>query len=346
MTTCNPPTNPPLGDEKLCSGYGLSGDALFQYWCENDCQTTYSKLLFDVGSGGVLAYVPTNLPQVQNDFTNLFNTFLTTNDFTDNTSDRTYSPFQTTLVSACQNDAIPGGCAGFLNTYCQSYTRTQVSLSPILAELCGCFVPEDPSYAQYNVSQVCDPLCHRIDAIQLYDPTTGDKEECKDTVCVIDQVNINISKASVGGGGINFYQACVGCTQATPCECIVSNTNVSQTLQEVGINVSFNQYCGPDSVCVQLDAQGNATTIPCPTGGTGSNPTATASSAIPAIIIIVVILLAVFLVFIFLAIKGDHPKTTNVSIEETGVTPSIPNISPSSLDQLQAMIPPNPISQP
>lgn len=316
-----------------CSGYnGLSGAKLFNYWEINNCPVAYAQVI-NTGANGTLQYNPANQLAVQDDVTHLFDTYLSTNQITDNVTSSSYNSFQNTLLDLCIDPTLPGVCNNFLTGFCANRTRSSVQDSPILIDFCGCYVPPDPEYLKYTLGTPpcligatgcmgctggetgcagqpsCDPLCHRaLTSQKAYQPT-GDFITCSQNICVIDNVTINATGAQIAGG-INFNTVCFGCGGAEGgpgCLCVVSGVNVSGTFASVGLGTNYNQFCGGNSVCLVTDSEGNVVS----SGGcTGINPlnipisTATQLPNLGIIFIMILIVLLVFFIGIAATFEG------------------------------------------
>jgi len=295
----NPPPAP-FEDELQCSGYNLSGGALFSYWEQNNCIGTLSTILGS-NSDGTFSYNPNNLTRVQNDVNNLFCTYQNTNVITDSTTSPGFNSFQNTLLAMCLDSRLPGVCdQAMKQRVCSNQTRNTVSNSRVFADFCGCYVPINQSFIKYTENEACDPLCHRSSTVQLSNPATGELLSCADNICVIDDINVNLNQSTVGG--ITFNQLCGGCVNSSsPCECIISGVNVTNTMSQVGIGAQFNQLCGPNSVCLAIQGN-NDIVVPCQTVNPNNLPIPNLYEGIPwiillAIFIFIIIVIAVFLIY-------------------------------------------------
>lgn len=267
-----------------CSGRIGSGQTLFNYWDNNDCPGAYNAVLnssVTLGKNRRLMYDMINLNSVQSSVNQLFNTYLQTNTITDSVTSG-FNTFQNTLLDLCINPALPGVCTTFLNGYCSQFTRQQVINSPILTNFCGCYVAPDPIYLQYTLGTppcrtgnpgcagctagttgctgqpACDPICHRALTSQKANPITGTLIKCPQSICVIDNVVVNINSTTVPGG-INFNNVCSGCGGGdgnSGCLCIMSGINVSTTASNIGLGTNFNQFCQGNSVCLVQNETG------------------------------------------------------------------------------------------
>lgn len=333
-----------------CSGGIGSGTQLFNYWLENNCPSAYAQAI-NTTPGGLLEYNATSQAEVQQKVVELFNTYFITNTITDDVTSTSYNNFQNSLLSLCINPTLPGICTQFLNQYCGQYTREQANNSPILIDFCGCYVPPDPTYLQYTLGSpecnegvsgctsgctagntgctgqpACDPLCHRAMTSQKANNDTGFIITCPQTICVIDDVTINITESDVPGG-INFNTVCSGCGGASGgdgCLCIVSGTNVSATMSQIGIGVNFNQFCGSNSVCIVEDSAGNIISEGACTQINPANIPVSSFSSIPNIgIVILIILVVIIILFVAIAARSSPQKIDRPTILEE--TPPVPN---------------------
>lgn len=262
----------------LCSGGAGSGNALFEYWDSHDCILAYQEVL-NTDSNGNLQYTTEKLGVVQELVSDLFTSYQSTNVFTDNVTNPQYSNFQDQIVGLCSNSSLPGVCGTALTGFCANKSRSLVTQSRILTDLCGCYVPPDPDYLKYTLGTpecqvggpdckgcspasptcigqpACDPLCHRANTSHKADPTTGNIITCSENICVIDDTIISATNSHTGG--ITYNQVCGGCQQADGCLCVISGVNPADAVGRVGLGANYNQFCGPSSVCLTEDDEGN-----------------------------------------------------------------------------------------
>lgn len=284
-----------MSKEAICAGTTLSGTALFAYFRANDCPAVFASIL-NTRPDGTSGYNPANLPQIQGDVKTLFNNYLTSNILTNNIADPRYNSFQNDLLQLCTDPRLPGVCEPFVQNYCKAYSRSTIGNSPILASLCGCYTTPDPNYSKYAGPE-CDPLCHRVNTIQRPNGV-GSVLRCSNTVCVIDDVAINLEQ-SIVHGGVNISQICPGCQGNSLCVCIASSSDLSNLFTQAGIGNQFQQLCGTQSVCLQDTAAGPVST-PC----ANIVPTiAPVKENVSWIVIIIAIVVVIFVIILFLAIK-------------------------------------------
>lgn len=306
-----------LGTVDACSGKTTgAGDALFDYWCEHDCPTTYSKFLF-LPEGSVNnppTYNQASQAQLQDDIVTLFNTYFQTNTITDNINSPAYNSFQNDLLSLCLDTALPGICDKQLTQYCAQFSREQVSNSPILTDFCGCYTPPDPNYLQLSGTGVCDPLCHRTLTVQKAFLENGAFDTCSANVCVIDDVAITIAESTLGEG-VNFTSICPACggKNSNACFCIISGINLTSTLSSIGV-YNVNEFCGTGSTCLIEDSNGNIiSSKSCEDVNTGIPVPAYAYWPSVGLIVVVVIVL-ILLVFVFLATRYNFDEKKKQAI--------------------------------
>lgn len=263
MTECQPTL---FSTVEACSE-NTPGTTIFDQWCDYDCIGTFSNYIY--GGDSVLKYNATNQLSVQQNVTDLFNNYLSTNVITDDTDDPGYSNFQNTLLSMCTNPTLPGICDDFLTGWCEQYTREETINNPTLTSFCGCYVPPNPNYLKFTVTPPgcvgkkcteqpqCDPLCRRSTTVQKAVQEAGTLITCSQNVCVIDQVAIDIVNSQIGNN-VNFTSICPACGggNAKNCLCVIAGVNVSSTLGNVGI-ANINEFCGEGSVCLVEDSEGN-----------------------------------------------------------------------------------------
>lgn len=136
-----------------------------------------------------------------------------------------------------------------------------------LRSWCGCFTktitfnktPDVPNFPK-TFPNSCLPTCIVPEAVKLLDPENpGDFEQCNASVCVIDDITIQVYESS--GGPITFNQICTACISdpSSPCICIVQadldGSRIGEGSEDLKVN--FNQVC-PFSVCFkQIGDDGN-----------------------------------------------------------------------------------------
>lgn len=238
-----------------CKGEnGIVFPQFMELWTQSTfCWDYYYNLMFN--TGGRPIYNPDTLKIVQSDFSTLFNNYLNAGYALTQPGDPKYNSFQEVLLQICNK--YPGSCQTFLESWCPANTdATSMSSNTGLTNFCGCYVKN----SSFDVSQKCQPLCHRVATVKLPDGLGG-IQQCTDNVCVIDNVSITAAQTDSRSTNVSFTQVCR--CPAGKCKCILSDPNFYGL---VG-NVSFNQVCGDGSVCYTTSSNPNQAPVEttCPT---------------------------------------------------------------------------------
>jgi len=329
----------PVGDgtdpSTCATGSPPTLDQLKQVWQTNDCPNLYIDILYGTPLGTTppscsRTYNPDQLSRLQADANNLLTTYVGYGkEFTDRTGSAQYDVFQEQLIAMCANQQLPGVCDLFLggqNGYCSQFTRDQIGSDRSLNQMCGCYAPS--SYGD-TVGVQCDPLCHLTSTVQRIGNCSSGTDpscvpcmanRCSNTVCVIDDVNINL----VGGSTSKvpaFVQICPGCLDPNnPCTCIISSdTSVTDTLYRSGVGPTYTQYCGNDATCLVGDEQ-----VACPLPSTFAPPTGGSTFIIIFVVILFIILLFAGLIMLATKHTVKETYTTNNQQGYSAVTGPVP----------------------
>lgn len=170
---------------------------------------------------------------------------------------------------------FPGLCQDALQEICSNKTAQRISLNPAVAQWCGCHLPsgeyEDYS-VKFNIPPECTPMCNRAGTIPIVG-INGDPVNCRQNICLIDGVTVNLINAQVGGG-IEFNQVCSNCPVGAQCSCVISNTTLDIENSTIGGNVvPVAEGCG-SFICSQTNpgtTGPNTLSVPCGTTA-GFNP--------------------------------------------------------------------------
>jgi len=215
---------------------------------------------------------------------------------------------------------LPGVCQEGLGEVCADKTMDQMSINTLLAQWCGCHMPNENylEYSQkYNIQKPCTPVCNRLGTI----PLTGINNNpinCKQNICVIDDISIDIINTQIGGG-LNINQLCNNCTGGQ-CTCIISNSNIEIRNSIINNNVNaITNKCGTFN-CTTLNPGTNGMgptliTVPCSDINynpyeeydkelTIKNNQARKNSWIYTIIIALLALVAIYLIILYV-----HPSS-------------------------------------
>ena len=227
-----------------------------------------------------------------------------------------YNSFQDALRNNVCN-AYPGLCKSALNSVCSQYTLSDIVNNPELSFWCGCYLA-DTEYNQYTntyqVTKECTPPCNRAGVIPLASGN-GQPVACRQNVCIIDDVTINLIQSQVAGG-LQFEQACGNCGDNGVCSCVISNESLTAVNTQVGGSLVFNQNC-VSANCTKV-INGQSVSVPC--NDFTSNPIATyqsqeynnANATIKTRNIIILIALVAFLIIIFIALLILRPKFNTI----------------------------------
>nr|QBK93674.1 MAG: transmembrane protein [Pithovirus LCPAC404] len=153
----------------------------------------------------------------------------------------------------------PGLCETALtNRVCAGETSSSVTLNPFKLPFCGCYLG-DEFYAKYvntfQVTKECTPLCARNGNIGLVEADGITQNLCNQDVCIIDDVNIQITNMQGQIGNVTFSQTCGGCNndQSTAtCQCVIQGENIIATDGLIN-DINIVQDCGAQNfTCTQI----------------------------------------------------------------------------------------------
>ena len=108
------------------------------------------------------------------------------------------------------------------------------------------------TYSSFGVERKCDPACTLGEGVRVgVAPGTSNlEEECDQTICVIDNVKLDILGGS-NVGNISFSQACGQCG-GQACRCFITNTTLTSVDSVIG-DVDITQQCGGTPSCYLSD---------------------------------------------------------------------------------------------
>ena len=155
-----------------------------------------------------------------------------------------FNPFQDLLYD---NICCPyaGICQDALENACATNTAQRISFNPELNKWCGCHLPaaEYLDYSsRFNVDVPCTPMCNKLSNIPVTG-INGTPLRCEKNICIIDDVNVNLVNAQIGGG-ISFAQVCGSCPEGE-CSCIIDNTTVDVINSTIDGNFApIGEGCG------------------------------------------------------------------------------------------------------
>jgi hypothetical protein len=298
------------------NGQNLSLDEWRDYFINvkgdhTDCTTIFERI---INSSPGHTYNRKGFEQVMEDFNFAFASYFLTDNWNNGKGGHTfstpgqkeYTDMQSILISACSNNPeyhLQGACQNVSEYMCKSCDVENVTGNTDLLKLCGCSVSSLKNSQIYGtVPLACDPLCSHEQVSKKRDVITGDVEECNATVCVVNNVNINVTESTIGG--TNFTQVCPQCTSSGDvCKCIIDAT-IPTITDKVGITSSFRQYC-PNAICLQVDnLTGKETVVDCDNAISSLTPK-TYNFPIPTWVwIVVLFILLIFILIIYSAHSG------------------------------------------
>ena len=165
-----------------------------------------------------------------------------------------------------------GACDQVLGRICAPYDRTDLLADPELQELCGCHMgpsaPGRPTYPYPQAKFSCDPICLNAGTIP-----NGAAPTCTQSVCVMDNIAVNIINSSTGN--VSFDQVCSGCGGSGDenCVCYISDVAVNVINSHTG-SLNLSQNCGscytfPKGDPTNVTKVDCGTFFPTPSGGGG-----------------------------------------------------------------------------
>lgn len=231
-----------------------------------------------------------------------------------------YDPAIEDVVKVCSS--YVGGCDNTLSAVCSGFTAQELGGNPNQARLCGCFMAPaeyDKSGGVFGVGKECSPTCLLQSAVKPRDPSNQtDFLRCKQSICIIDDVTINILGKSTAGN-ISFNQACSSCSggpnSSSSCVCNISDVSITAVESTIK-DTSFVQQCGgPSQVrCFKRDINGVPRPIPCdnldPAKSNNTTTTSLTSSRLRTILIvsIIVIVVIIIIVIVVLLLRRNQPS--------------------------------------
>ena len=214
------------------------------------------------------------------------------------------SEFEPIILKACLTS--PGICDDALtNTVCANENESSIVLNPFRITYCGCYLNES-AYAKYinqfQVTKECTGLCNRKGNIGLVAADGATLLPCRQSVCIIDNVNVSLTGAQSQIGNVTFSQVCGNCgSNTSTCQCIISDETIISS-GTIG-NINIRQDCG-SIVDACTDANGDVTN--CDTGeplarapdvpiDVGTDFTFNSMTIIIAVIIAIILFLAIII---------------------------------------------------
>lgn len=108
------------------------------------------------------------------------------------------------LSNTCK--LFPGACSSFLSGFCQTLSREDMKEGQVYPDICGCYMPDSQYPFADEVARACDPICNLPNTVPYATPGSDSEERCTDTVCILDNISVDIKNSS--GGKIALNQLC------------------------------------------------------------------------------------------------------------------------------------------
>lgn len=173
-----------------------------------------------------------------------------------------YNDFQETVLDICRT--VPYACGDYLKqNLCVDYTREDVIDLPSRHAFCGCHLQSNQYETFLNekagVRRECDTICIADKTIKVTD-SFGELQLCKNTICAIDNVTIDLINSSAGD--INFGQVCGGDCANGGCSCMFKDINISGENSKIG-NINFQQSCTKTQCFITSEEDGSLIEVDC-----------------------------------------------------------------------------------
>jgi hypothetical protein len=275
----------------------------------------------------------------------------------------TDDPFVNWVLSVCAE--YPGLCTNILQKTCQNVTPDTIKSSPQQLQWCGCYMAPT-AYSEYTnvgISKECSPYCNAADVIPLVDDF-GNRKVCTQSICVIDDVTLNLAYSRVEGQPITFNQICNSCsgandnglnvntnglngdqtntnnTVATSCQCIINNFNLTTIGATINGGINISEACNGNAKCYRtqtLDGVQQRTEVDCHSGSASGNNVAALEEAklikkandtsnLWILLIFFIVILIIILAWIIIAPRGTPQTDIEFSKTIELEAPKIPNI--------------------
>lgn len=230
----------------------------------------------------------------------------------------------------------PGICQFGLRNYCSNRTTEMMIRDPTIQPWCGCYMPasEYSKYTDlYQINLECTPTCNSEGVIPLGTNDGVGIKRCRESLCVIDDVAIQLYNTRIAGSadGLSFSQICPTCASqdGATCSCILTGLTL-KILDGQHPSLSIAQNCGAASECFAevTDADGKKTQVKVPCSSDSSYDPYSAlrtenqrrfDAAVAArnikivVILVVAVIIVAVLYFVFDNMKPRIPTTQIVT---------------------------------
>lgn len=170
------------------------------------------------------------------------------------------SDLQNLIYDICIDN--PLACSRYLeNITCPRYTREDLVNLPEARKFCGCNLSDDQYITDQSVlggaGRECDSICISTQNVRPVN-SAGDALYCQKTICIIDNISIDLLNSTLGG--INFSQLCGDCGSGG-CLCIIKDVDINAEESEIG-GINLSQECG-NQQCYQTSSNGEVVEVDC-----------------------------------------------------------------------------------
>lgn len=233
----------------------------------------------------------------------------------------------------------PSMCTDFLNDYCQNLTPNDLSRSPATTSYCGCYL--NPSVyndiaGKFGINRECSAYCNLEGVIPLSDGTPEGSKTCNQSVCMINDITLNLVQSRIEGA-INIGNFCNNCStltsganSSTSCNCVLEGVTIDVVNSSIN-TINLNQSCA-SSVCYAKDG---ITIVDCATGtpaDTGIPAGKTRANTVHNIIVVIIIVVFIILIFILYFLVAPRWRPPLFPLPELGEDePSNPDRSYTSI---------------
>lgn len=171
-------------------------------------------------------------------------------------------------------NSYPGLCTELLGDFCSNKSPEDLTRNPSTASFCGCYLNPlvyEGIAGKFGINRECSSFCNIEGVLPLSDGTFTGSKRCNQSVCMIDNVSINIVDSRIDGA-INLGNICgncptgtVGSQSASNCECILDNITVDIVNSSIS-TINLQQSCSKISCYSTNPNNNNRTRIDCNTG--------------------------------------------------------------------------------
>lgn len=243
----------------------------------------------------------------------------------------------------------PGMCTEILTGLCSNTSTEDLQRNPTAQSFCGCYLPinlQQEFYSNFGISNECNPYCNMDTSLQLSDGTFTGSKTCTQTVCMMNDISINLIQSQVSGS-ISIGNVCSSCggnglNTSSGCQCIFNNISVTAVNSQIP-SLNITQSCGSKQCSKTVN--GIKENVDCTTGKSlsESNPnvksnTKNAQSKHNIIILILFIALFFILVLFYVLINPNTKIPRVIPPIYSRDYPVVANYKPMSLNSSEFVV--------